>query len=166
METMGYEDLTQHHDDRTETSPSSASASASSAVPSGSAKPKAKRKGPPRPKHVPQRTCIACKQVRPKRELIRIVRTPDGHVVLDETGKKSGRGAYLCAKRSCWEPAVRKGKLEHEFELALLPEDRAALEAYIETLPVEPTQPAAKAKKTSRQTGGGSRSIHPHPHRA
>jgi len=121
---------------------------------------KAKRKGAPRPKHVPQRTCIACKQVKPKRELIRIVRTPDGHVVLDETGKKSGRGAYLCAKRPCWEPAVRKGKLEHEFELTLLPEDRAALEAYIETLPVEPmpAAPAAKPKRAPRQPGQPARS--------
>lgn len=124
------------------------------AQPKTASKPaKAKRKGPPRPKHVPQRTCIACKQVRPKRELIRIVRTPDGHVVLDETGKKSGRGAYLCAKRSCWEPAVRKGKLEHEFELTLLPEDRAALEAYIETLPVEPAPAAPKSKRAPRQPG-------------
>jgi predicted RNA-binding protein YlxR (DUF448 family) len=134
------------------------SGSASSAVPSGSAKPKAKRKGPARPKHVPQRTCIACKQTRPKRELIRIVRTPDGHVLLDETGKKSGRGAYLCAKRSCWEPAVRKGKLEHEFELTLLPEDRAALEAYIETLPAEPAPaPAAKPKRAPRTPNAPSR---------
>jgi uncharacterized protein len=104
-----------------------------------------KRKQPPRPKHVPQRTCVACKQVRPKRELIRVVRTPDGQVMMDPTGKKSGRGAYLCAKRSCWEPAVRKGKLEHEFEVTISPEDRAALEAYIETLPTE-TAPAKPAK--------------------
>lgn len=104
-----------------------------------------KRKPQPKQRRVPERTCIACKQVRPKRELIRIVRTSDGHVELDPTGKKSGRGAYLCARRSCWEPALRKGKLEHEFELTLLPEDRAALEAYIETLPQEPAKPANSA---------------------
>ena len=108
----------------------------------------AKRKQPPRPRHVPQRTCVACKQVRPKRELLRIVRTPQGHVELDPTGKKSGRGAYLCAKRSCWDLALRKGRLEHEFELTLLPEDRAALEAYMETLPAEPAPATApRAKK-------------------
>jgi predicted RNA-binding protein YlxR (DUF448 family) len=112
---------------------------------------KAKRKAPPKPRHVPQRTCIACKQMRPKRELIRIVRTPDGHIVLDPTGKKSGRGAYLCAKRSCFEPAVRKGKLEHEFEMALSPEDRAELEAYIETLPIEHAPaPAPKPKRAPK----------------
>jgi predicted RNA-binding protein YlxR (DUF448 family) len=151
---------------KTSQTPSSSASSASaisaiSAVKSGSVQgKKVKRKGPPRPKHVPQRTCIACKQVRPKRELIRIVRTPDGHVVLDETGKKSGRGAYLCARRSCWEPAVRKGLLEREFEVTLLPEDRAALEAYIETLPVEPApaKPAksAKATKTPKLSRGQS----------
>jgi uncharacterized protein len=113
-----------------------------------------RKKQQPKQKHVPQRTCIVCRQVRPKRELIRVVRTPAGHVELDPTGKKSGRGAYLCARRSCWEPALRKGKLEREFELTLLPEDRAALDAYYETLPNEPAPSAsgagaAKGKKVA-----------------
>jgi len=80
------------------------------------------------------------------------VRLPDGHVVLDPTGKKSGRGAYLCAKRSCWEPALRKGKLEHEFGVTLTPEDRAELEAYVETLPVEETPAPPKTSKKPRAT--------------
>ena len=105
--------------------------------------PAKQRKPQVKQRRVPERTCIICRQVRPKRELIRIVRTTGGHVELDPTGKKSGRGAYLCARRSCWEPALRKGKLEHEFELTLLPEDRAALEAYIETLPQETAKVAA-----------------------
>ena len=114
-----------------------------------------KRKQQPKLRHVPQRTCVACKQVRPKRELIRIVRTPAGHVELDATGKKSGRGAYLCAKRSCWEPALRKGRLEHELETTLLPEDRAALEAYIETLPLEQTAPVAAARPKAKKPAAG-----------
>lgn len=109
-----------------------------------------KHKTPPKPRHVPQRTCIACRKERPKRELIRVVRTPEGRVVLDPTGKRSGRGAYLCARRSCWEPALRKGKLEHEFETTLLPEDRAALEAYVETLPVEPAPPAPARRRSGK----------------
>src|SRR5262249_34803256 len=120
-----------------------------------------KRRQQPKPRHVPERTCIACRQARPKRELIRIVRTPQGHVEMDPTGKKSGRGAYLCAKRSCWEPALRKGRLEREFELTLLPEDRAALEAYIQTLPVEaaqaPTSPPKGKKATSKAAKAGCR---------
>jgi len=103
---------------------------------------------------VPERTCIVCRQVRPKRELLRVVRTPAGHVELDPTGKKSGRGAYLCARRSCWQPALHKGRLEHEFELTLLPEDRAALEAYLETLPPETATPAEAAGGAA---AGGSR---------
>ncbi|HET9109440.1 MAG TPA: YlxR family protein [Ktedonobacterales bacterium] len=106
-----------------------------------------KRKPQPRQKHIPQRTCIACKEVRPKRELIRVVRTPDGHVQLDPTSKKSGRGAYVCARRSCWDIALKKGKLEREFETTLSAEDRAALEAYYASLPEErgPAKPAQRA---------------------
>src|SRR5438874_8460216 len=88
-----------------------------------------------RPKHVPLRTCIACRETKPKRELLRVVRTPEGHVLLDPTGKKSGRGAYLCAKLSCWETAIKKKRLEQEFEQPLSEEDRAGLEAYMATLP-------------------------------
>jgi predicted RNA-binding protein YlxR (DUF448 family) len=105
-----------------------------------------RQRKPPRPRHVPQRTCIACREVRPKRELIRVVRTPDGHVEIDATGKKSGRGAYLCARRSCFEPALHRGKLEQEFEVTLQAEDRAALEAYMETLPVEAPRTVSQSR--------------------
>jgi predicted RNA-binding protein YlxR (DUF448 family) len=88
-----------------------------------------------RPKHVPQRTCVACRQVKPKRELLRIVRTPQGRVEIDPGGKKSGRGAYLCANRSCWQIGLKKKRLEQELEVTLLEEDRLALEAYAATLP-------------------------------
>lgn len=97
-----------------------------------------KRKPQARQKHIPQRTCVACKQTRPKRELIRVVRSPDGHITLDPTSKKSGRGAYVCARRSCWDIALKKGKLEREFETTLSPEDRAALDEYYASLPPEP----------------------------
>jgi uncharacterized protein len=88
-----------------------------------------------RPKHVPLRTCISCRETKPKRELLRVVRTPDGHVQLDPVGKKSGRGAYLCARLSCWENAMKKKRLEQEFELILSDEDRTGLESFIATLP-------------------------------
>jgi predicted RNA-binding protein YlxR (DUF448 family) len=88
-----------------------------------------------RPRHVPMRTCVACKQSKPKRELLRVVRTPDGHVLMDATGKRSGRGAYLCAQLSCWQDALKKKRLEQEFEVTLSDEDRAGLEAFIATLP-------------------------------
>jgi uncharacterized protein len=88
-----------------------------------------------RPKHIPMRTCVACKETKPKRELLRVVRKPDGHVLLDAAGKVSGRGAYICARLSCWEVALKKKRLEQEFELALSEEDRAGLDAFVATLP-------------------------------
>src|SRR5437879_12861524 len=95
-----------------------------------------------KPKHVPLRTCISCRDTKPKRELLRVVRTPDGHVVIDATRKKSGRGAYICARLSCWETAVEKKRLEQEFEISLSEEDRAGLDSYMRALsrsaPVEP----------------------------
>jgi predicted RNA-binding protein YlxR (DUF448 family) len=107
-------------------------------------------KQPKRPKHVPLRTCVSCRETKSKRELLRVVRTPDGHVVIDATGKKSGRGAYLCAKLSCWENAMKKKRLEQEFELTLSEEDRAGLEAFIATLPKdEPVQTPEKGTKAS-----------------
>jgi predicted RNA-binding protein YlxR (DUF448 family) len=86
-------------------------------------------------KHIPLRTCVSCHQTKPKRELLRIVRTPDGHVFIDATGKKSGRGAYLCARLVCWEQAFKGKRLEHEFEMQIRAEDRVALDEYVATLP-------------------------------
>jgi predicted RNA-binding protein YlxR (DUF448 family) len=103
-------------------------------------------KQPKRQKHIPLRTCIACHETKPKRELLRVVRTPDGHVVIDATGKKSGRGAYICARLSCWEVAIKKKRLEQEFEIAIPEEDRAQLDAFIATLPREET-PVLPAQK-------------------
>lgn len=106
-----------------------------------------------RPKHIPMRTCIACKETKPKRELLRVVRTPDGHVLLDATGKKSGRGAYICARLSCWETAIKKKRLEQEFKQPIPEEDRAGLEAFIATLPKdEPVQPAKTKKQPTAKT--------------
>jgi predicted RNA-binding protein YlxR (DUF448 family) len=90
------------------------------------------------------RTCIACRENKPKRELLRVVRTPDGHVLLDATGKKAGRGAYLCAKLSCWEIALKRKRLENEFEVAISPEDREALDAFVATLPADEPAPLAE----------------------
>jgi len=113
------------------------------------AKSSGKRGG--RTKHIPLRTCVACHETKSKRELLRVVRTPDGHVVIDATGKKSGRGAYLCAKLSCWQLAMKTKKLEHEFEITILPEDRTELDAYIATLPTdEPLAVAAGGEKSKQ----------------
>lgn len=90
---------------------------------------------PVRRKHIPQRTCVACRTVRPKRELVRIVRTPEGEVVVDERGKRNGRGAYLCAQRACWEEALRRGRLGIALKTTLDEGTVAMLRAYAQTLP-------------------------------
>src|SRR5436190_874320 len=118
-----------------------------------SAMAKTATKQPKRSKHIPLRTCISCRETKPKRELLRVVRTPDGHVLIDATGKKSGRGAYLCAKLSCWQQAIKTKKLEHEFETTISPEDHAELAAYIATLPADEPQPVgAREQRAGRST--------------
>ena len=64
------------------------------------------------PRHIPQRTCVACRSERPKREMVRIVRAPDGAVGVDLTGKRSGRGAYLCLQPGCWQTALKRHALD------------------------------------------------------
>ena len=117
------------------------------------------RAQPKRVKHIPVRTCVSCRTSKPKRELLRVVRTPDGHVQLDATGKKAGRGAYLCAKLSCWENALKRKRLESEFETTISAEDRAALDAFITTLPAEeaPSPPAVQGKLTSARKKAGEK---------
>lgn len=91
---------------------------------------RAKPKGP-RPKHVPQRTCVACRSTDAKRTLIRLVRTPEGEVAVDPTGKRAGRGAYLCARVRCWERGVNEKTLVRALRLdSLSDENRAALLRY------------------------------------
>ena len=96
------------------------------------------KKDLPRPrKHIPQRTCVGCGQVQGKREMVRVVRTPQGQVEVDPTGKRNGRGAYIHRMRSCWNAAVAGGRLAHALKVALLEPDRLALEAFAATLPNE-----------------------------
>ena len=100
-------------------------------------------------KHIPQRTCIACRTVRPKRELVRIVRTAENHVEADATGKKAGRGAYLCRQRECWEDVLNsRGRLEHalNLETRIDPQDLAQLREFAVTLPPRLNEPAAETK--------------------
>ncbi len=89
------------------------------------------------PKHIPMRTCVACRQTQPKRSLVRVVRTPEGQIVVDPTGKRAGRGAYLCRRRSCWELALKRGSLEHALKTTLSEEERAQLREHMEGMPEE-----------------------------
>lgn len=87
---------------------------------------------------MPQRSCVACRTTTAKRELTRIVRLPTGAVEVDPTGKKSGRGAYLCRRAVCWEEALRRDRLSKALRTTLREDDRVALQAFAANLPPEP----------------------------
>jgi predicted RNA-binding protein YlxR (DUF448 family) len=110
---------------------------AQSASASIGARQAARARQPLRPRHVPQRTCVACRSATAKRELIRLVRTPDGHVEVDPTGKKAGRGAYLCGSGSCWELALKKDRLSVALKARISADDAGQLRAYASALPAD-----------------------------
>jgi len=104
-----------------------------------------------RPKHIPQRTCIGCRETHAKWDLIRIVRTPEG-VFVDPSRKRPGRGAYLHARRSCWEQAFKRKAFGKALRTTLTPEDWARLRAFMETLPPEADEASALATATGEET--------------
>ncbi len=83
---------------------------------------------------IPMRQCLGCNEHKPKRELIRAVRTPEGEVVLDSTGKKNGRGAYICPQKSCFLKARKSKRIENILECAISDEVYAEMEKSIEML--------------------------------
>ena len=83
-----------------------------------------------RQRHVPLRRCAACGTQLPQRELIRIVRTPLGHVTVDLERKMAGRGAYLCHSPTCWEQSLKKNRLERVLRVGISPEDRQSLREF------------------------------------
>ncbi|RMG99139.1 MAG: YlxR family protein [Chloroflexi bacterium] len=79
-------------------------------------------------RHVPHRTCVACRQKTDKRQLTRIVRTPEGNIIIDPTGKQNGRGAYVCHKTECWHKIVQNARiLGHALKTELTSADLAYL---------------------------------------
>ena len=78
--------------------------------------------------------CLGCREMKPKPELIRVVRAPDGTVSLDPVGKKPGRGAYVCRDAQCLSRAIRQKQLERQLEVPLGEETAAALRAALDAL--------------------------------
>ncbi|HJB28643.1 MAG TPA: YlxR family protein [Candidatus Blautia faecavium] len=68
---------------------------------------------------IPMRQCIGCREMKSKKEMIRVLRTADEEIVLDETGKKNGRGAYLCFSRECLDKAIKNHGLERSLKVAI-----------------------------------------------
>ena len=93
---------------------------------------KVAREPAPRLKHVPQRTCVGCRTVMGKRQLVRLVRTEQG-VLIDPTGKRAGRGAYVHERRSCWDAGLN-GSLARALKVELNAADRERLQAHAQML--------------------------------
>lgn len=88
-----------------------------------------------RVKKIPQRMCVGCKEMKGKKTLIRVVKTPEDMVLIDVTGKKAGRGAYVCPQEACLQLAMKSKGLEKSLKTKISPEVYASLK---EQLPKEP----------------------------
>lgn len=85
-------------------------------------------------KKIPMRMCTACREMKPKAQLIRIVKTPEGEIKPDDTGKLNGRGAYICREKSCFEKAVKSNSLARAFSMQISPEVYEKLSKEMESL--------------------------------
>ena len=83
-------------------------------------------------KKIPMRMCCGCGEMKPKRELVRVVITKEGEISLDLSGKKAGRGAYLCADAACFKKARKGGRLERAFGCAIPEEVYDSLEEQLQ----------------------------------
>ena len=86
----------------------------------------------PKIRHIPERSCVACGAKMPKAQLVRVVRTNQGPIIVDITGRESGRGAYLCRIPDCWSRATRKGALARSFKTDLSTQDLEPVRTYYE----------------------------------
>jgi predicted RNA-binding protein YlxR (DUF448 family) len=106
------------------------------------------------PKHIPLRSCVACRETKPKRELVRVVRVSDDRVEVDRGGKKNGRGAYFCPAQECWELGQKRRALNNALEITVSPDNWDELFSYArEVLPEHkvPTRvPAGSAGRQAR----------------
>lgn len=85
-------------------------------------------------KHLPQRMCVGCQEMKNKKELLRVVRTPDEAIILDKTGKQAGRGAYVCNNEECFTKAFKEKRLERALKQKINPEIYEQLRESINTL--------------------------------
>ena len=89
------------------------------------------------PKKIPMRMCVGCREMKPKKELLRVVRSPEGEVSLDPGGKKSGRGAYVCWQESCLMRAIKQRQLDRALETTVGAEVTEQLREKLAELPRE-----------------------------
>ena len=85
-------------------------------------------------RHVPLRKCTGCQEMKTKKEMLRILRTAEGEILLDISGKKNGRGAYVCRSRECFEKAVKNKGLERSLKIKIAEETYESLKKEIESI--------------------------------
>ena len=83
-------------------------------------------------KKIPMRKCLGCMESKPKKELLRVVKTTEGEIVIDVTGKKNGRGAYICKSTSCLEKAIKSKRIDKEFEVTISTQIYESLRSQLE----------------------------------
>ena len=86
---------------------------------------------------IPMRMCVGCREMKPKKELLRVVRSPEGEISFDLTGRKPGRGAYVCHSSDCLLRAIKQKQLERTFSSPISDEVRDALQKQIADIPRE-----------------------------
>ena len=86
---------------------------------------------PVKPRKIPLRMCVGCREMKPKKELLRAVRSPEGQVSLDATGKKAGRGAYVCYNAECLKRALKQKQLDRALDAHL---DEEAIQQLTDTM--------------------------------
>ena len=84
-------------------------------------------------KKVPLRRCVGCNEQKSKRDFVRVIRTPEGEILLDESGKANGRGVYLCPKKSCLQKARKAKRLERNLKVEIPDEIWTLLEEKLES---------------------------------
>ncbi len=89
---------------------------------------------PVKPRKIPLRMCVGCREMKPKKELLRVVRSPEGEVSFDPTGKKAGRGAYVCSSAECLKKALKQRQLDRALEAHLDEAANAQLTAMMQQL--------------------------------
>ncbi len=94
-----------------------------------------------KPRKIPMRMCVGCREMKPKKELIRVVKRPTGEIVLDQTGKLAGRGAYVCRNQACLAKAIKQRQLDRALEHKLEEDVVTQLRTMMETLPPAPPEP-------------------------
>ena len=88
-------------------------------------------------KKIPMRKCVGCQEMKSKREMIRVLKTENDEILLDATGKKNGRGAYICKSKECLEKAVKNRGIERSLKTGISPETYDSLKKEIEKIESE-----------------------------